>query len=71
MPSGLLYIADLIDRDMKLLIIGGTGKTGRELIRQGLENGHTITAFVRKPAALNIQSHQLWWYRAMYWYQSN
>ena len=34
---------------MKLLIIGGTGKTGRELIKQGLEQGHFITAIVRNP----------------------
>ncbi len=34
---------------MKLLIIGGTGKTGQQLIRQGLERGHTITALVRNP----------------------
>lgn len=34
---------------MNLLIIGGTGKTGRELIKQGLEQGHNITALVRKP----------------------
>jgi putative NADH-flavin reductase len=34
---------------MKLLIIGGTGKTGRELIKQGLEQGHHITAIVRNP----------------------
>lgn len=34
---------------LNLLIIGGTGKTGRELIKQGLEKGHFITAIVRNP----------------------
>jgi putative NADH-flavin reductase len=34
---------------MKLLLIGGTGKTGHELIKQGLARGHLITALVRKP----------------------
>lgn len=34
---------------MKILIIGGTGKTGRELIKQGLEQGYSITALVRNP----------------------
>lgn len=34
---------------MKLLIIGGTGKTGRELIKQGLDRGYSITAIARKP----------------------
>ncbi|MFZ9387969.1 MAG: NAD(P)-dependent oxidoreductase [Chitinophagaceae bacterium] len=34
---------------MKLLIIGGTGKTGQELIKQALERGHTLTVLVRSP----------------------
>ncbi len=34
---------------MKLLIIGGTGGTGRELIKQALEQGHSLTALVRHP----------------------
>jgi uncharacterized protein YbjT (DUF2867 family) len=39
--------------DMKLIVFGSTGGTGRELIRQGLERGHEVTAFVRDPAALD------------------
>lgn len=39
---------------MKLLIIGGTGATGRELIKHALEDGHYITALVRNPGKLNI-----------------
>lgn len=34
---------------MKILIIGGTGKTGQELIKQALERGHTLTVLVRSP----------------------
>jgi putative NADH-flavin reductase len=34
---------------MNILIIGGTGKTGRELIKEGLEHGYSITALVRNP----------------------
>jgi putative NADH-flavin reductase len=34
---------------MKLLIIGGTGGTGKELIKQALEQGHILTALVRNP----------------------
>ncbi|NNC50085.1 MAG: SDR family oxidoreductase [Flaviramulus sp.] len=34
---------------MNLLIVGGTGKTGRELIKQGLAAGHVITAIARNP----------------------
>lgn len=44
---------------MKLLIIGGTGKTGRKLIEQGLTQGHEITAVVRKPRKLKIDDPNL------------
>lgn len=44
---------------MRLLIIGGTGKTGRELIKQGLEQGHFITTLVRNPNKLNIKHPNL------------
>jgi len=44
---------------MKLLIIGGTGKTGQELIKQGLEKGHDITALVRDPNKLKLSHHNL------------
>ena len=41
---------------MKLLIIGGTGKTGRELIKQGLVEGHVITAIARNPKKLKFDN---------------
>lgn len=44
---------------MKILIIGATGGTGRELVKQGLEQGHHVTAFVRNPAKLKIRHEQL------------
>lgn len=44
---------------MKLLIIGGTGKTGRKLIEQGLAQGHEITVVVRKPEKLKIDDPKL------------
>lgn len=37
---------------MKLLIIGGTGGTGKELIKQALENDYLVTALVRSPDKL-------------------
>ena len=42
---------------MKLLIIGGTGGTGQELIKQALEQGHILTALVRNPEKVSI-THQ-------------
>ena len=40
---------------MKILIIGATGDTGQRLLRQGLEDGHEITAYVRNEAKLQAQ----------------
>jgi putative NADH-flavin reductase len=44
---------------MKVLIFGATGSIGRLLVKQGLEQGHQVTAFVRDPAKLNIQHPNL------------
>ena len=35
---------------MKLLIFGGTGRTGKALVQQALERGHLVTVFARNPA---------------------
>jgi putative NADH-flavin reductase len=35
---------------MKLLIIGATGPTGRELVKQAMSQGHEVTALVRDAA---------------------
>jgi putative NADH-flavin reductase len=37
---------------MNVLIFGATGGTGRELVRQALDRGHSVTAFARDPSAL-------------------
>ncbi len=37
---------------MKLLVLGATGGIGLEIVRQALERGHTVTAFVRSPERL-------------------
>jgi len=34
---------------MKTIVFGATGGTGRELVRQALDQGHGVTAFVRSP----------------------
>jgi putative NADH-flavin reductase len=41
---------------MRILVIGATGGTGRELVRQALERGHPVTALVRNPARMR-ESH--------------
>lgn len=38
---------------MKLVILGATGGIGVELVRQAIERGHSVTAFVRTPERLN------------------
>src|SRR3981081_1725317 len=37
---------------MKLVVLGATGGTGLELIRQSMERGHSVTALVRSPGRL-------------------
>ena len=44
---------------MKILIIGATGGTGRELVKQALEGGHHVTAFARNPAKIRVQHEHL------------
>ena len=44
---------------MKLAIFGATGKTGIELVKQALEQGHAVTAFVRDPARLGIEDERI------------
>lgn len=44
---------------MKLIIFGSTGSIGRQLVRQGLEQGHQVTAFARDPSKLDIMHDNL------------
>jgi putative NADH-flavin reductase len=39
-------------RQMKLVVLGATGATGLEVVRQAMECGHSVTAFVRSPDRL-------------------
>jgi putative NADH-flavin reductase len=41
---------------MKIIVFGATGGTGKEIVRQALEQGHKVTAFVRDPVALTPPS---------------
>lgn len=40
---------------MKRIIFGSTGSIGRQLVRQGLEQGYLVTAYARDPSKLDIR----------------
>jgi putative NADH-flavin reductase len=44
---------------LRVLIIGATGGTGRQLVRQALEQGHEVTALVRNPQRLKMEHSNL------------
>ncbi|GIV97622.1 MAG: NmrA family transcriptional regulator [Herpetosiphonaceae bacterium] len=44
---------------MKLAIFGATGRTGKQLVEQALQQGHEVIAFARNPAKLGIQHERL------------
>lgn len=43
----------------KILILGATGRTGRIALQQALNSGYNVTALVRNPEKLNIESKNL------------
>lgn len=43
----------------RILIIGATGGTGRQLVERALEQGHQVTALVRTPKKLKIEHPNL------------
>jgi uncharacterized protein YbjT (DUF2867 family) len=46
-------------RPAKVLIVGATGGTGRQLVEQALERGHLVTALARDPSALRVEHPRL------------
>ena len=46
-------------RPIRVLIVGATGGTGRQLVAQALERGLAVTALVRDPSRLTIVHPQL------------
>jgi putative NADH-flavin reductase len=42
---------------MKLIVFGSTGGTGRELIKQALDQGHNVVAYARHPAKIDDIKH--------------
>jgi putative NADH-flavin reductase len=46
-------------RVTRVLIVGATGGTGRQLVAQALERGFAVTALVRSPSKLHVDHPQL------------
>ena len=44
---------------MRLVVFGASGRTGRPLVRQALEAGHEVAAFVRDRSKLEIGHERL------------
>lgn len=44
---------------MNVLVFGASGGTGRELVKQALAQGHSVTAFVRDPTKFEINHANL------------
>lgn len=44
---------------MNLLVFGATGPTGQQVVRQALDRGHAVTAFIRTPGLLPITHDRL------------
>jgi len=44
---------------MKVMVFGATGGVGRELVKQGLERGYQVSAFVRNPSKLSLNHENL------------
>ncbi|MDE0129516.1 MAG: NAD(P)H-binding protein [Gammaproteobacteria bacterium] len=46
-----------------IALFGATARSGREIIRQGLERGHTIKGFARTPSKLGVEHENLTLYK--------
>ncbi len=44
---------------MKILVIGATGRLGREVMTQALSHGHRVVALARRPAVIALQHAHL------------
>lgn len=44
---------------MKLAVLGATGRTGKEVVQQALEAGHSVTAVVRDSSKMTISHENL------------
>ncbi|GAB3669642.1 NAD(P)-dependent oxidoreductase [Halopiger thermotolerans] len=44
---------------MRITVFGATGRTGEPLVRQAIDRGHEVVAFVRSPEKLQVESPSL------------
>ena len=44
-----------MDQSKRVLVIGGSGRTGKLVVEELLQRGHQVTALVRKPEAMQAQ----------------
>lgn len=44
---------------MKIIVFGATGGVGKYVVKQALEKGMEVTAFVRTPSKLDLEHEQL------------
>jgi putative NADH-flavin reductase len=51
--------AETPKRPVRVLVLGATGGTGRQLVAQALERGYEVTALVRNPARLPLEHPRL------------
>src|SRR5664279_3212065 len=55
----IAYATFVLEQTMRVLVIGASGKTGHEVVRQALAVGHEVTAFVRDPSRLQVRDPRL------------
>ncbi|MGA9193056.1 MAG: NAD(P)H-binding protein, partial [Anaerolineales bacterium] len=51
-PGGKQPLASTAESGVRLTVFGATGRTGRQVLRAGLEAGLSITAYARHPEKL-------------------
>lgn len=44
---------------MKLVVLGGTGRIGQQVVRRALAHGHTVVAVSRRPEAMAVEHENL------------
>ncbi len=57
--GGGIISRDAMEGNMKLVVLGATGGVGLEVVKQAIERGHSVTAFVRAPERLEPFREQI------------